>query len=318
MPSTSRQHPPPSVHSSLLHPSPPVSSVPLYSSAQSSAPTYTITSPQVTPSLLPPPSSQLYSTFPPPWGPLSTLPDYSVADHLPPLPGKLVSRIQCGQFVDFAELLPASFTRDLGFTDPALTPSSAVRPPPRPRIRSFEDWLLGWASFASVTLSTQPQRAHDLIAYMTTILQAYCDYGGDRWLAYDRAFRRNAATRPSTNWANRDLNLWSYAFTRPSSVFCEFCETEHSSGAACIASTRPSAPQPLRRREPSGNPEATEWCRSWNRGKCTSPRDHCIYRHACWHCYGSHRAANCNTTSSFQQNPPKRPRQSDRDEFPRS
>ena len=250
-----------------------------------------------------------------PWSSQCPLPAVTVADHLPPVPAKLVSRIRGGAFVDFAELLPAALIKDTASSDPSLS-----RPPPqasRPRLRSFEDWLLGWTIFSSVLLSASPHRARDLLAYLATILQAFQDFGGDRWLAYDRSFRRNAAARQLTDWSTRDLNLWSYAFTRPACRFCEFCEAEHAPSAACIAhsasSSAPStAPRP-RPSEPQGTHSASEICRSWNRGRCTSPRDTCIYRHACGECQGSHRASACQNRSSFRDSASasKRPRPGD-------
>lgn len=254
---------------------------------------------------------------PVPWSPHSTLPDVSVADHLPPVPAKLVSRIRGGAFIDFAELLPASLTRDASLTDPSLSRNLTPQAP-RPRIRSFEDWLLGWAVFSSITLSAYPHRARDLLAYLTTILQAFRDFGGDRWLTYDRSFRRNAATRQLTDWSVRDLNLWSFAFTRPACRYCEFCEAEHGSSSSCVANPSSSSssftqsrPRPS---EPQGTSSASEWCRSWNRGRCTSPRESCIYRHACWECDGQHRASSCpHRSQPFRDSAsaPKRPRQGD-------
>lgn len=220
-----------------------------------------------------------------------------VADHLPPVPPRLVSRIQGGQFVEFAELLPSAMTKENSYTDM----DERSRPARSTRIRSFQDWLGGWVCYSSILLDKYPHRSRDLLAYLATVLQAYTDYGEDRWLNYDRSFRQNAAARGLEDWSVRDTNLWSYAFTRPKRIFCEFCESEAHSAADC-PSAKPQYNHSSRPQynhsssaEPRGTQSSSEICRSWNAGHCVALNTICRYRHTCNipDCNGSHRASFC-------------------------
>ena len=48
--------------------------------------------------------------------------------------------------------------------------------------------------------------------------------------------------------------------------------------------------------EPTGSSGSIVVCKSWNRGRCTSPLAICRYAHHCSSCFGSHCAAACPTS----------------------
>ena len=129
---------------------------------------------------------------------------------LPPVPAKLVSRIEAGEFVDMAELLPDK----LGFSKTTLN-DDQVRPS-KPRCRTVTnilEWAQCFATYMAVVCKKQPERMPDLLGYMILIIEANMEYDGEAWLGYDCRFRQRAASDQKTVGSQSDSTLWDLAFS---------------------------------------------------------------------------------------------------------
>ena len=77
---------------------------------------------------------------------------------LPPIPSKLVSKIEAGEFVDMAELLPDR----LGV---ARNPSRDELKPRRRVVTTILEWIQCFSRYMAVIAWKQPQHIPDLLAY---------------------------------------------------------------------------------------------------------------------------------------------------------
>jgi len=122
-----------------------------------------------------------------------------IAEGIPPIPTKLLEKIQKWEFTDLASPLAS----DQASEDVvAVAPSGqllVVTPPdhqPR-RKRSISDihsWVQlqafkTYAAALSAANSATKEETVGLFAHMCTILQLARDLGGNQWIQYDRVYR---------------------------------------------------------------------------------------------------------------------------------
>ena len=50
------------------------------------------------------------------------------------------------------------------------------------------------------------------MAYQSTIVKCHSDFEGSAWMAYDRAFKRQAAAKKTLNWSQLNPTLYSLCF----------------------------------------------------------------------------------------------------------
>ena len=140
-------------------------------------------------------------------------PVLSVGAGLPPVPRKLVNRIQTGKFVDMAELLPER----MGVTSAPLFADDKDEKQPvktkRRQVTNILEWVQRYNIYVAVMTTKYPQNIQDLTGYQALIIEACMEYGSDSWLGYDQRFRQMAAASPSTVWAKIDPILWNMTFT---------------------------------------------------------------------------------------------------------
>ena len=219
----------------------------------------------------------------------------TIGEGLPPVPGKLAKRIQSGQFIELAELLPDQLGAITALPDEDGSKASKSSPK---QISSIIEWIQCFGIYTAVLSKSQPHRVTDLLGYQTLILQAYMEFHGDCWLRYDRAFRQKAATLTDKKWAIIDSTLWSLAFSgrgRSSADQCHGCSSSYQSYHERSLDkdprkvTNPPSSQP--RRPPPV-------CFQWNRDECHFR--YCKYTHKCSFCVTNpratdvaHKAVNC-------------------------
>ena len=134
---------------------------------------------------------------------------------LPPVPAKLVSKIEAGEYVDMTELLPDR----LGICKSTATDDSFKGSRQKKKALSgILEWVQCFGIYMAVVCRRKPHRIQDLIGYQTLIIEASLEYQGDSWIGYDRRFRQRAATNPNLVWANTDSTLWNLAFARQASA----------------------------------------------------------------------------------------------------
>ncbi len=61
-------------------------------------------------------------------------------------------------------------------------------------------WLQCFAVFVGVVANYEPEVVPGLMAYMVSIIRASQEYEGAAWVAYDAAYRRQAAATGSKKW----------------------------------------------------------------------------------------------------------------------
>ena len=216
------------------------------------------------------------------------------------LPHNTIQKILTLQFFDLATLLPSNSallhdTQPIHLQVGGETSQQLVlsrRPTHRKQIISIQDWVLAFSAYATVLTTADPSRAADLFEYTRLIVQAQQEYRGDAWQKYDIAFRKKAAYRRLTKWADIDSALWNRAFSGKSndSAFCRLCLDSTHTTVECPLYTV----GPAQRRRPGPKTDSGKTiCLNWNRG--TYNHNPCRRAHVCATvgCGGNHCYSNC-------------------------
>ena len=114
----------------------------------------------------------------------------SIGAGLPPVPHKLVKRIQAGEFIDMSELLPNRLGVNTG---PLLDGEKEEKRTKRRQVASILEWVQCFSIYTAVRTQKYPEKIQDMLGYLALIVEARMEYDGDGWLGYDRRFRQNAA-----------------------------------------------------------------------------------------------------------------------------
>ena len=225
---------------------------------------------------------------------------------LPPVPHKLVERIESGAFIDMGELLPGNLT---------LIDEEQKQKSKHFRVSNITEWLQGFAVYVEVISNNQPARVPDLMGYQLLILEAYHEFRNDCWLGSDRRFRQWAASHPRTRWAAIEPTLWSLAFQgQARSSRCKHCFSLSHSSVECDLSLEPHPGWSLVRQKQDPPPRVPRRaiCYQWNdtpSPTCNYPN--CRYDHICYICAMSptarsvdHKAMHCPYRSATNQPAP--------------
>ena len=201
----------------------------------------------------------------------------------PPVPKKLANKIESGEFVDMAELLPDRLgcTRSLALEDKGGVPKSKRR-----AVTNILEWIQCFSVYIAIIALKYPERVPDLLGYQSLIIDASIQYEGDSWVGYDRRFRLSAAANLTKAWASLDPTLWNLAFAGNARVSrCKHCfALTHTSSKCEWASEATQAistpPQPLI----YPTRQYRRIFRKWNNipGRC--PVAGCTYEHICLTC----------------------------------
>ena len=125
------------------------------------------------------------------------------------------------------------------------------------------------------------------------------------WLAYDRRFRKQAASQPNCKWSNIDSTFWNLAFTGQARANrCRHCFSLFHQSKDCEFSSSPTS---NRSDPPRQMPFRRRYiCRHWNEQHgqgCSFPN--CRYEHVCYHCAYNPAANDVNHKAIFCPNRPK-------------
>ena len=186
----------------------------------------------------------------------------------PPVPAKLVNKIESGAYVDMVELLPERLD---------TTDSEDVKLKRKKRSLSILEWLQCYAVYVTVVARKQPTRLADLMGYQSLIIEAHMEYKNDCWIGYDRRFRQQAASSPRTPWSTIDTTLWNLAFAgHARTARCKHCFSLAHQSTDCDLS--PEIPnKPLQRNQ------RLQFCFRWNEiATPTCPYPNCRYQHICY------------------------------------
>ena len=74
-------------------------------------------------------------------------------------------------------------------------------------VTDIEQWTTAFTTYMSVFTHVFPNRAQELLQYMSIIRNAAHCHKGVGWCIYDVKFRRKAALDQSINWSELDQKL---------------------------------------------------------------------------------------------------------------
>ena len=144
------------------------------------------------------------------------------AGHLP-VPMRLAKKIESGAFMELSDLLPELMGIHRRRDDHRSKCSK--------RFLAILEWLQRFSTYVSVVSRNHPDHIPDIMGYQSLIIEASMD---DCWAGYDRRYRQQVASHPSTTWSINHPTLWSLAFTGRAKVSrCSYCFSLSHRSADC-------------------------------------------------------------------------------------
>ena len=236
---------------------------------------------------------------------------FVLSEGLPPVPAKLVAKIQKGDYVDMAELLRDNMEYERRQTTSDSSESKSGRASRR-EVPDLLSWITCFGIYASVICDKSPEKAKQLLAYQTLIVREARRCGGKGWQTYDSMFRQQVANKPKADWSVLNSSLYTTSFLANQNGrgrTCKWClETDHAANACALAPPSnerqqsrsgsygrdrdvDSTPFNDRRAGRFGRSEVRGACFAWNEGRCSLP-----YWHVCCRCGATdHRESSCRT-----------------------
>ena len=165
---------------------------------------------------------------------------------------------------------------------------------------SLPTWCYCFLGYLAIRTTDPATR--DQLAYARLLIREQQRHGGQGWIDYDRAFRQQAASDPSSRWNNLLPGLQAATILGQRSgqgAFCTLCrECDHTRAQCALAYLHPLVSNgPAASRDPGVRRRSAvpNVCISWNQGACTYP-GRCSYRHVCVTCQQDHQAKDCAQT----------------------
>ena len=238
----------------------------------------------------------------------------SLGGALPPVPKKLVAKIQAGMFVDMADLLPDRLGTAGGHLAEEESPEKhfvvRLQHPKKKQVTNILEWIQCFGIYTAVVAKKDPARVQDLLGYQSLIVEAKMEYQGDGWLGYDRRFRQRAAADLGKPWSVIDPSLWSMALSGlAKATRCKHCfslshRADECEWAPPATSVMVQQHGPQQWRQPPPRPRfgrSPPVCHEWNNSASpVCPHPDCRYQHVCSSCYydnhvtqKDHKVINC-------------------------
>lgn len=219
------------------------------------------------------------------------LPTSIIADGMPPIPTKILEKIQRWEYIELSTLLEGA-----SYESPSVTVSHdgqllvlETTDKAKSRRKTISDvtmWVQAYTRFMAALVSadtTTKQESVGLAAHLHLILQLYKDLAGPQWLRYDKEFREWAAARGVRKWGELNLTIYGRCLSGQQSLSVP--KEVHSQGTRHIGD---------KRRNTGHGGEAA--CFKWNFGEGCN-KTPCRFSHTCLHCSGTHRAKSCHLLS---------------------
>ena len=193
-----------------------------------------------------------------------------ISNGLPPIPARLLKRVENGLFVEMAELSPSYLdSSDCSIDDQHVGPRKRL-----PALKDIMDWVGCFGIYIAIVSRQKPKRVPDLLGYQRIIMGASLHCREGKWLTYDRRFRLKASASNATEWSTIDITIWNTTF--PERAIYGY----HSQGPLHYQSRSNPPQKPARPLLPAQQPI----CLDWNDNPNGCSRNPCRYAHVCYRC----------------------------------
>ena len=122
---------------------------------------------------------------------------------LPPIPARLVKRIEDSQFEEMAELLPDHLSLS-PYTDEDQAKGTKVK---YKEVLDIIEWLQCFSLYIAVIARSNASCVVDLLGYQNLIVQNQLKYQDGYWAVYDRQFCQKASAVSVPEWSVTDTTL---------------------------------------------------------------------------------------------------------------
>ena len=193
----------------------------------------------------------------------------------------LREKIINGEYVDFAKLIAkdrVQLEQDYRLQQFYKDGQLYLAPPPSATaITSFQKWERAFRVFSNIYIKKFPYRAWELNEYNHMIHHISQTYVWENCYSYDIDFRIHMSNHTERSWAMVLQKSWSFRLNEKlqSSDFMSRNSGDRRSFGKSSASS------------------SSDYCRRFNRGKCTYGAS-CRFEHRCFHCHKfGHGIHNC-------------------------
>ena len=190
-------------------------------------------------------------------------PPVLISNGLPPIPSRLMKRVEDGLFVEMAELLPSHLdSADLNVNEGQVTSCKQL-----PTVTDIIDWIQCFAVYMAIISRHKPKRIADLLGYQSLIIGASMDCREGKWVIYDRRFRLKASASRNALWSVIDVTLWNMTFPERA------IQSRQQAGSTPYASNPSQRSQRQYQYQPI--------CLDWNENPNGCSRSPCRFKHIC-------------------------------------
>ena len=149
-------------------------------------------------------------------GPKGTPSMVATGEGLPSLTKKYVKKILAGEFIDFAELPPAKGkvkSIPQAVEGQIVVIQAADLMESRKLIPDLATWIQCFSIYAAVIITKEPERAKNLLAYMSLIAKCSLKYKWPSLVVYDLNFHQEAAEVGLKDWSKVEPSTYTQCFT---------------------------------------------------------------------------------------------------------
>jgi len=135
-------------------------------------------------------------------------PPVLICNGIPPVPARLVKRVEEGMYVKMSELLPAH----LSSAEFILSDQSASSKPKLCEMNKIMDWIECFGIYIAIMVHSAPYWVADLILYQSLIISTSQKCLVGCWVTYDRRFRLKVSATKRTEWSAYNVTIWNEVF----------------------------------------------------------------------------------------------------------
>ena len=215
-------------------------------------------------------------------------PPVLLSNSLPPVPTRLVKRVEQGLFMEMAELSPNYLnSAELNAGNQPVSRKSL------PEVLDIVEWVQCFGIYMAILSRSKPKRIADLIGYQSLIIGVSQNCCEGSWAIYDCRFRLKASASHNEQWSTIDVTIWNMTFPdraikshQPQGVIPHGLVTQN------LSQRSP--------RQSKFSTKSKSICLDWNDHPKGCSRAVCRYDHTCYRCVHNpkvqdkyHKASEC-------------------------